>query len=101
MRCIKTFEKMKSVWSELSTKVSEVAGEPGSVAFARRQAAMFHRMEVDCRREYRSVGEKFFVNLPSDVRLADRVVAFREKERIWMERMSQGQGASLHPRLAD
>lgn len=45
---------------------------------------MFAQMENECRKHYKAIGEPFFVNLPPDTTLAQRVMGFRERETAWI-----------------
>jgi hypothetical protein len=88
MRCIKTFQSLKDIWNTLAINGSR-GPEIGSTAFARRQSAMFAQMENECREHYKAIGEPFFVNLPPDITLAQRVSEFRQKEKAWVTAVNE------------
>lgn len=87
MRCIKSFEKMKQVWTSLAEYHSDDS-RPGHVAYARQKAAMYGRMQQECTTRYNSCGVPILVRKNVvDSTLADRVALYRQQEEAWMADM--------------
>lgn len=75
MRCIRAFARMADVWTHVAKAKPESAGQ---VAYARRQAAMWARMESECRARFEEAG--YSPDLEPGEILADRVAAVREAD---------------------
>jgi hypothetical protein len=79
-RCINYFGKMRIVWSDIAAKYRH---EPGYLAFALRQSAMFRTLADDARVHYQSVGDPVIVNL-GNTTLAEAVLDFHKRETTWL-----------------
>lgn len=63
---------MEEVWESIAGAAPE---KLGNVAYAKRQAAMWARMRIECRRKFREAG--YNPDLEKGEILADRVAAVR------------------------
>lgn len=75
-RVIRFFSKMHEIWLSVAKD-----SEYGRAAFARKQAQMYKRMELDASDHYTATGiVELRCREGSSDTLADRVMAFRERE---------------------
>jgi hypothetical protein len=80
MRCVRSFGQMGKAWRSIAN-AQGLVGKPGHASFAKKQSALFSRLEMDCRKHYKEVGEKYFTDLPNGTTLAQRVMEFRDEEQ--------------------
>lgn len=80
MRCIKSFEKMRSVWTDLAEKVLL----PGERAFARKQAATYDYLQKDASEWFGKTAEPRFLNMTEET-LIKTITDFRAKELSWLK----------------
>jgi len=80
MRSIRSFKKLKDVWTELSR--SQADDLPGYVAYAKRQAAIYARLEFDSKKKLGEVGYKQLLSW--DGTLVDFMEAKRAEEEAFL-----------------
>jgi len=81
MRSIRSFKKLKDVWTELSC--SQADDLPGHVAYAKRQAAIYARLEFDSKKKLGEVGYKRLLSW--DGMLVHFMEAKRAEEQAFLE----------------
>jgi hypothetical protein len=86
IRCIRSFNKMHSVWEVMSKTVQK----PGHAAFARRQSTIYVDLRNDAEKLFREKGEARFVSLGlhDDSHLVDAVRQFRDAELSWLKQLA-------------
>jgi hypothetical protein len=84
LRCMTTFATMSDVWTSLSNMQPD--NSPGHVAYARKTAAMYARMEKDCEKRFDDAGYKELRLKARDDygEFIDYVLANRRKEDAYL-----------------
>jgi len=81
MRTISTFQRMSSVWGELGT----VSSAPGSIAYSKKQSAMYQEMERHAKELFSKAG---YSHLTDGKILADYICEERAKEEYVIAELS-------------
>ncbi|KAF8955089.1 hypothetical protein BDZ97DRAFT_1968746 [Flammula alnicola] len=84
MRTIATFQRMSSVWGELST----ISSTPGPVAYANKQSAMYQEMERRAKELFSKAGYSHLIDLDDRKILADYIREERAKEEYLIPELS-------------
>lgn len=80
VRCIKSFEKMRSVWLDLAGSASL----PGDSAFARKQASTYYVLHRDASAWFLKTAEPRFLSMTEET-LVETISDFRAQELSWLE----------------
>ena len=81
LRTIRSFGKMKDIWTKLSCMQADDL--PGHVAYAKRQAAIYARLECDSKKKLGDVGYKQLLSMEGTI--VDFVLAKRVEEQAFLE----------------
>lgn len=77
LRCIRSFGRMKEIWTALSNRATSI----GLVAYAKQKAAMYSKMEIQCRNKLQVTGFGRILEVVKDGQiLADHIASERQKQ---------------------